>query len=98
MTITDEVRAEAQRKLDGFVERFGRITKIYVGQDHCCRCGCRGRYHEGDEITRRNIAHAVRILALGGKCEIDEGCPYVNIPYGDDRAITIYFEGKHDNR
>ena len=38
MTITDEVRAEAQRKLDGFVERFGRITKIYVGQDHCCRC------------------------------------------------------------
>ena len=54
--------------------------------------------HEGDEITRRNIAHAVRILALGGKCEIDEGCPNVNIPYGDDRAVTIYFEGKHDNR
>ena len=97
MPITKEARAEAQKKLDGFVARFGKIKQIYVGEDICCRCGCRGRYHEGERINRRTLGYVLRILAETGKCEVLESGPYVNIPHGNNRAVTLYFEGVKNN-
>ena len=93
MTITKEARAEAQKNLDAFIAKFGPIERIYVGQDHCCRCGCRGRYYEEGQISKHNLSFVLRIMAAGAECEIDEGRPYVNLSYGDDRAVTIYFKG-----
>ncbi len=37
-------------KLEDIIKPAGwtidSITRIYSGLDHCCRCGCGGKYHE----------------------------------------------------
>lgn len=67
------------------------VRRIYSGLDHCCRCGCGGKYHEKGEIGFKRIlnkliagevepypAGAVRHVQGGGHNEniIEEGLDY----------------------
>jgi hypothetical protein len=74
------------------------ITKIYVGQDRVCRCGCKGTYVEpsdGKLFTnrlRRYEKMMAEALEDPNKYEIDTDKSYTNISYGNDRAICVYFD------
>ena len=64
-----------------------KVTKIYVGADRACRCGCLGTYHEVGTIGFK------RALTKALKLEADsQGTTYVNFPYGNNRAITVYYD------
>ena len=87
--------------LEKLLEKYGRnletVTKIYHGLDHCCRCGCGGRYfYRGTSgFTRAvNTMKKDEFLPLtpgntmythdgrAMKCEgIGSGKNYLNIPY-----------------
>jgi len=71
-----------------------RITKIYTGKDNACRCGCKGQYVTADDpIFAKRLKRFEKMLATyePKKDDICEGV-YFNISYGDDRAITAYFD------
>ena len=51
------------------------ITKIYSGLDHCCRCGCGGKYHERGTIGFKRILNKL----IAGKV-----VPY---PAGTERFV-----------
>lgn len=72
----------------------GTVSRIYHGKDDACRCGCKGRYYNrGDRgfhwVFREAITKARETL-----CEVNEagGLTFINIPYGDNKAYTIYIE------
>lgn len=52
------------------------ITRIYSGLDHCCRCGCGGKYHERGTIGFKRILNKL----ITGKVT-----PY---PKGKKRWVT----------
>lgn len=50
------------------------IIRIYRGRPGC-GCGCRGTYYEGDELTSRRVAGALRSLRDGidqDQVEVDQ--------------------------
>lgn len=64
------------------------ITRIYVGADNACRCGCKGAYHEPDSVGfKRALNKAYKLESSD-----DVNATYVNFPYGNNRAITLYFD------
>ena len=77
------------------------ITKIYVGGDRVCRCGCAGKYfNKGEEGFE---SRAKRFLKKWADYNLtdpnDVGSNYANIttaerrgPNGIGRAITAYFD------
>lgn len=68
----------------------GTISKIYSGQDNCCRCGCRGKYYnKGDKMFAGMLRKAVKMAA---QTETEEFYNFINIPYGKNRAYTIYID------
>lgn len=68
----------------------GTITKIYSGQDNCCRCGCRGKYYnKGDKMFAGMVRKAVKLATTQ---ETEEEYNFINIPYGNNRAYTIYID------
>lgn len=52
------------------------ITRIYSGLDHCCRCGCGGKYYERGSIGFKRILNKL----IAGKVT-----PY---PAGKERHVT----------
>ena len=46
-------------KLDAILAPAGwtadSITRIYSGLDHCCRCGCGGKYHDRGTVGFKRI-------------------------------------------
>lgn len=74
-----------------------QVKKVYVGADNCCRCGCRGNYiYTGflpkDDKRVKTLLTRAKNMVESGKGEItDESEEYINISYGNNRAITIYF-------
>jgi hypothetical protein len=64
-----------------------RITKIYVGADAACRCGCRGEYREAGTRAFKMALNKARKLS----CD-DRTSTYMNFPYGNNRAVTLYFD------
>lgn len=78
------------------------IDKIYVGDTHGCRCGCRGKYHN---INTRGakLAYA-RLIRLMNEDkfikwkDIDYSNPdsYIDFPYitqsGNERSICLCFK------
>lgn len=68
----------------------GTITKIYSGKDNCCRCGCQGKYYSRGDKMFAGILRKAKKLAFSQGYE-DYG-NFINIPYGNNRAYTIYFE------
>lgn len=77
------------------------VSQIYFGKDHCCRCGCGGKYFDKNDVSEmtRNIKRANKFLHKNPtECELYIGSDenYLNVPtvlHGMGRAITIYFKG-----
>lgn len=82
------------------IERFENvlkgkiITKIYSGRDSGCRCGCHGRYYAvGDEGFGDVLEQAKQRIEKSGAYFYDNGIlGFVNVPYGRDKAFTVYYE------
>src|SRR5574337_1797728 len=74
------------------------ITKIYLGQDKVCRCGCRGTYatpSDGKLFTSRLKRYEKMVhdaLEHPEKYDINFDSDYTNISYGNDRALCVYFD------
>ena len=71
-----------------------KVTKIYLGRDRVCRCGCAGEYvTDKDPIFAKRLKRFEKMWLSYSPTEDDvqEGV-YHNISYGNDRAMTIYFE------
>ena len=68
------------------------VTQVYVGVDRACRCGCKGLYYKpGDASHTRAVNRANRMLREGSAEVEAEGC-YVNLSFGNNRAICLYFD------
>ena len=73
------------------------VTQIYLGRDKICRCGCAGEY-----VKRGEPMFDVRLKRFAKMWETytprmdryadDIGPNYMNISYGRDRALTVYFD------
>lgn len=67
-------------KLDEILKPAGWTTndikRIYSGLDHCCRCGCGGKYHDRGTIGFKRILNKL----IAGKVT-----PY---PAGKERHVT----------
>lgn len=73
------------------------ITKIYVGKDKACRCGCKGDYFYPDDQEFESLVEEFqkkwKLYNARGKVQkddIDES--YYNISYSDGTAMTAYFD------
>ena len=70
-----------------------KITKIYMGRDRICRCGCAGEYVErGDPMFDLRLKRFIRMAETYTVCQDDIGDNYINLSYGQDRALTVYFD------
>ncbi len=78
-----------------------RIKQIYMGRDRICRCGCHGKYvSRGEPMFEERVKRFLKmaetydfqknITQSGRPLDVDE--TYMNISYGKDRALTIYFD------
>jgi hypothetical protein len=67
------------------------VTKIYMGLDRHCRCGCGGEYVErGDPIFEKRLRRFAQMLPDYKIGDYDEGPNYLNISYGQNRALCVY--------
>lgn len=82
-----------------------KITQIYSGKDHWCRCGCGGKYYDDptSPAFKRLVTRAKNILKLNPDgIEMFEGSDenWINVPTTITRrnhpgtCICIYFKGK----
>ena len=78
-----------------------KVSKIYLGRDRVCRCGCAGDYvtttytkgirsydNVDDKLAKRRLRQAQKHALEGAKVEYHD--TYINVSYGNDRAITLY--------
>lgn len=71
------------------------VTKIYIGRDKVCRCGCAGSYVRSDEessLFKIRLNRFVKMLSSYTPSVGDIGTNFLNISYGNDRAMTVYFD------
>ena len=71
-----------------------KITKIYLGRDRICRCGCAGEYaYPGDAKFEKRAKRFMKMwdAYTPAKDDVWDGV-YKNISYGQDRALTAYFD------
>lgn len=83
--------------------QLNQISQIYVGKDRNCRCGCQGTYIAtsfmesprtdiiDDRRAQKNLTRAKR-LAVKKDVLVEYGDNHINIGYGNNRAITVYFD------
>lgn len=72
--------------------RAEAVKKIYLGQDRVCRCGCKGSYVErGEPAFEKRLKRFARMWANYQPTGNDVDNSYLNISYGNDRAMTAYF-------
>jgi hypothetical protein len=71
-----------------------KVTKIYIGKDNHCRCGCGGEYvRRGDpKFNRRINAFIKKFWEYQTKPEDISIGEFVNVSYGNNRALTVYFK------
>jgi hypothetical protein len=82
--------------------QLNQISQIYLGKDRVCRCGCAGKYvstsymknprNDVDDKLALSRLKRAKKLALNTDSEVEYSGNYINIGYGDDRAITIYLD------
>ena len=83
-----------------------KISQIYQGKDNWCRCGCGGTYvatsymkeprsDVDDKLAQRRLNQAKKLVEDGAV--VDYQNTYINISYGNDRAICIYLHDLKDN-
>lgn len=69
------------------------VSQIYIGQDNACRCGCKGEYsrpEDGVIFSKRLKRFMNMVNKLDTNVEVED--TYVNVSYGKDRAMTVYFK------
>ena len=80
---------------------ISNISQVYFGKDHCCRCGCGGNYTAtsymkdprsdvNDSLVQKRLKRAKKLVLEGA--EVEYGYNFVNIPTGENRALTFYFD------
>lgn len=71
-----------------------KVTKIYIGKDRYCRCGCGGQYADrGDPIFEKRLKRFAKMWCdYEADPVADVGDTFLNISYGDNRALTVYFD------
>lgn len=70
-----------------------KVTKIYLGKDRYCRCGCGGEYVErGDFIFETRLQRFAKMWCEYTPDVSDVSDTYLNISYGQNRALTVYFD------
>ena len=78
-----------------------RVSRVYSGKRHCCRCGCGGDYTDtsymenprsavNDKLVERRLKRAKKLVESGA--DVDYGDNYVDIETGDNRCLTFYFD------
>jgi len=68
------------------------VTRIYLGQDRICRCGCKGSYVErGEPLFDKRIKRFAKMWSTYTPGQHDVYTDYMNVSYGNDRAMTVYF-------
>ena len=73
--------------------KFEKATHVYSGQDEVCRCGCKGSYFpKGTVGFTRAVNRARKMIAEYVPTPNDVGSNYINISFGNDRAICVYFD------
>jgi hypothetical protein len=78
-----------------------KVTKIYMGKDNHCRCGCAGEYlvrdtdsflgHSPEKFAKR-VARFAKMWCEYEPQKYDVTDNYLNISYGQNRALTVYFD------
>lgn len=80
-----------------------KITEIYYGGDHVCRCGCKGTYHApGERFFARTLNRLKNLFSHNARKEeirwfvnpVTGLTGYVNIPIGEaykDKCFCVYF-------
>ena len=67
------------------------VTQIYLGQDRACRCGCKGEYvRRGEPLFDRRVKRFARMWACYTPADGDVSAGYLNVRYGENRALTVY--------
>lgn len=69
------------------------VKSIYLGRDKICRCGCAGDYVErGEPKFEQRLKRFAKMWCtyIPQKHDYVEG-EYINVSYGKDRAMTVYF-------
>lgn len=71
-----------------------KVTKIYLGEDWACRCGCKGEYVErGEPMFDKRLQRFVKMWCeYDADPRFDVTDTYLNISYGKNRAMTVYFD------
>jgi len=70
-----------------------KVTKIYLGKDRHCRCGCGGEYvNRGEPMFDKRLKRFESMWADYKVGDDDEGSNYLNVSYGKNRALTVYFD------
>ena len=79
-----------------------QVSTVYVGLDNHCRCGCGGTYANtsymegaGDEVDDKlalRRLNKAKKLALQPDTEVEYNDTFINVSYGNNRAITIYLD------
>jgi hypothetical protein len=73
--------------------RADTVTRVYLGQDRVCRCGCKGEYAErGEPKFERRVKRFATMWASYSPSKDDQGSNYLNVSYGENRALTVYFD------
>lgn len=69
------------------------ITKIYMGKDRACRCGCAGTYtYPNSPLFAKRVARFQYMWDDYVPTVDDMDDSYVNLSYGKNRALTVYFD------
>jgi hypothetical protein len=69
------------------------VTRIYLGADNACRCGCKGDYQDrGDPLFEKRVKRFAKMWETYQPGDDDLGGFYLNLSYGNDRALTVYFD------
>lgn len=74
------------------LEKLESATKIYIGKDRCCRCGCEGRYYTPTQKAYKSKVEEAKFALSNPDNVIEDSSTYVNISLFDNKAITFYFE------
>ncbi len=88
-------------KIKFLQSEISNISQVYLGKDHCCRCGCGGTYTAtsymenprsdvDDALVSKRLKRAKKLVSEGA--EVAYGSTYVNISTGENRALTFYFD------
>ncbi len=70
-----------------------KVTKIYMGKDVHCRCGCGGEYVErGEPKFDLRVKRFASMWENYVPKEDDVDSSFFNVSYGQNRALTVYFD------